>query len=334
MTVGIIDANVERVARPLAARRIALVINPRSHANKADPDRMATVLLRHPEISWAAPETSAALHAALRAFASDKVDLVVISGGDGTVRDVLSALADSDFASPPDLAILSAGNTNLAGRVLGSPGNGVDALDRLIDAIAQGRTRRRTCPVLKVSWIGEPKRPPVYGFLFGAAAFTEAKRIAAETVQRRGIHHGLAVAVTLMATSVKAVFGRSRALSKGTRMAVSIDATPAADAARFLVLATTLDRLMLGLWPFWGRGRGGIRWLDIDAPAPWLGAALWAVLLRRPGKWMTRRGYRSGRADRLRILMDQPFILDGETFGAGPDGILLSAPHSVTVISA
>jgi hypothetical protein len=320
--------------RALSSRRIGLVINPRSYANRAHPNRLETVLARHPEIRRAAPADPAALAAALRGFAADKVDLVVISGGDGTVRDVLSALSASDFASPPDLAILSAGNTNLAARVLGSPGHGSEALERLIDAIAQGRTRRRTCPVLTISWIGEPTRPPIHGFLFGAAAFTEAKRIAAETVQRRGIHHGLAVAVTLIATIVKAVFGPGRALSWGTRMAVSIDGAPAADGRRFLMLATTLDSLMLGLWPFWGGGPGPIRWLDIDAPAPWLAAALSAVLLRRPGRWMTRRGYRSGRAASLRIRMDQPFILDGEAFRAGQDGILLSASCSVTVITA
>jgi hypothetical protein len=347
MTTAMIDAPVDGVTLGTAAPpknavpswRIGLVINPRSHANKADPDRMESVLARHPEIRSASPANAAELHAALREFAFAQVDLVVISGGDGTVRDVLSALAASDFASPPDLAILSAGNTNLAGRVLGSPGHGSHAFERLIDAITNGRTRKKTCPVLKVSWLGEPVRPPVHGFLFGAAAFTEAKRIAADTVQRRGIHEGLAVAVTLIATLVKALVGRTGppsggTLTEGARMEVSIDDAPASDTRRFLVLATTLDRLMLGLWPFWGRGRGGIRWLDIDAPAPWLGAAVCAVLLRRPGGWMTRRGYRSGRADTLRIRMDQPFILDGEAFVAGPDGIMLSVSRSVTVITA
>jgi len=342
MTTDIIDAGlsgvarvaVAQIARAAVARRIGLVINPRSHANKADPIQMEALLARHPDIRAASPTSSAALHDTLRAFASDKVDLLVISGGDGTVRDVLSALAASDFSSPPDLAILSAGNTNLAGRVLGSPGHGSHALETLIDAIANGHERRRTCPVLKISWIGEPARPPVYGFLFGAAAFTEAKRIAAETVQRRGIHEGLAVAVTLMATIVKALFDRRSTLSDGTRMAVSVDDAPSGDAPRFLILATTLDRLMLGLWPFWGQGSGGIRWLDIDAPAPWLGAALAAVLLQRPRRWMARKGYRSGRADSLRIRMEQPFILDGEAFDAGADGILLSASRSVTVITA
>jgi hypothetical protein len=342
MTTDIIDARlagfaqpvVAKVAQVAVARRIGLIINPRSHANKADPLHLDAVLARHPTIRCASPIDSHALHETLRDFASDRVDLVVISGGDGTVRDVLSALAASDFASPPELAILSSGNTNLAGRVLGSPGHGGDALEKLLDAIAIGQTRRRTCPVLEVSWIGEPTRPPVYGFLFGAAAFTEAKRIAAETVQRRGINQGLAVGVTLLATIAKASFGRSGKLSRGTRMEVRIDDAPPGDGRRFLMLATTLDRLMLGLWPFWGRGSGVIRWLDIDAPAPWLLPALGAVFLRRPAVWMTKNGYRSGRADSLCLRMDKPFILDGEAFDTGAEGVRLSASRFVTVVTA
>jgi Diacylglycerol kinase catalytic domain len=342
MSPAVTDVRIESVRQLMAvhetnaaaSRRIGLIINPRSHANKADPVQMDAVLARHPEISRASPANAAALHEVLRTFASDKIEILVISGGDGTVRDVLSALATSDFSSLPEIAILSAGNTNLAGRVLGSPGHGERALEKLIAAITNNLTRRRTCPILQVSWIGEPARTAVCGFLFGAAAFTEAKRIAAESIERRGIHQGLAVAVAFAATVVKALFGRGRTMSGGVQMEVCIDGGSPDGARRFLMLATTLDSLMLGLWPFWGHGRGGIRWLNIDAPPLRLSAALWAVLLRRPREWMARSGYRSGRADSLRIRMEKPFILDGEAFDAGSDGILLSAPFSVTVITA
>src|ERR1700712_1985572 len=128
MTVAIIDARVDgalqtmaRVTKVTASRRIGVVINPRSHGNKADPLQLEAVLSRHPEIRCVSPADFDALHIALREFASDMIDLVIISGGDGTIRDVLSALAATNFSSPPELAILASGNTNLAGRVLGSP---------------------------------------------------------------------------------------------------------------------------------------------------------------------------------------------------------------------
>ena len=102
---------------------------------------------------------------------------------------------------------------------------------------------------------------------------------------------------------------------------------------RFLLLATTLDRLMLGLRPFWGDGRGAVRWLDVQAPPRRLAAALWAGGRGRPEPWMAAAGYNSGRAERLRVAMDEPFVLDGEVFEPGPGGVLLSAPDRVAFVS-
>jgi Diacylglycerol kinase catalytic domain len=333
--VGILDHPISEQSSEISSpRRIGIIINPRSHANKARPIQFAAVLARYPALRSASPTSPAALRAALRRFAFEKIDLVVISGGDGTLRDVLSALPASYPDGFPDIAILSSGNTNLAGRVLGSPGRGGRALEWLLKAIDTDKVRRKTCPVLQVSWPGEPARPPVCGFLFGAAAFTEAKRIANESVQSRGVHQALAVAAAMVLTSVRAVLGRGTVLAKGASMQIGIDAAPARNGRRFLMLATTLDSLMLGLWPFWGSGDGSIRWLVVDAPAPRLGAALSGVLLRRPWRWMAKKGYRSGRAEAIAIRMDQPFILDGEAFEAGHGGIVLSTVGSVTVITA
>lgn len=47
---------------------------------------------------------------------------------------------------------------------------------------------------------------------------------------------------------------------------------------------------------------------------------------------MARKGYRSDHVFRVRILLRQSFVLDGEFFDPGPDGILLSTPGQVTVV--
>jgi hypothetical protein len=116
-------------------------------------------------------------------------------------------------------------------------------------------------------------------------------------------------------------------------MEVAPDDRPALAGHRFLLLATSLDRLMLGLWPFWGEGAGPVRWLDVAAPPKRLAAALWAARQGRPGPWMPAAGYRSGRADRLAIRLRTPFVLDGEVFEPGPDGLVLSAPGQVAFVT-
>lgn len=293
---------------------------------------LAAVAARHPGLLCAAPADLPALGRALGTFADNGVDLLIISGGDGTLRDVLSAFPPAYAAHPPELAILSAGNTNLAARVLGSAGSGEAALDRVIAAAQAGRLHRKSCPVLEVSWPDEPDRPPLMGFLFGAGGFTEAKTVANRTVRRGGLSHGLEVAATLGLTLLRLLFGRQSPLRQGWVMSLSVGGRPAVPGRRLLVMATTLDRLMFGLWPFWGRGSGGIRWLDIAAPPRRLVRGLIAMMLHRPRPWMVRGGYRSGRGDAIRLMLDQPFILDGEAFDPRA-GVLLSTAGSVTVVA-
>ncbi len=314
------------------ARRVGLIINPRSHANKAGQTGLDHLPPRHPPPHVATPDGPAALAAALRHFAAASVNLLVVSGGDGTLRDVLSALPLAYHDGLPEIAILAAGNTNLAARVLGSPGRGAAGLIRLLDALAAGTARRITARLLQVSWVNSA-RPPVSGFLFGAAGFTTAKRLADTKIHRRGVHRGLAVGAAIAASLLRVLAGGG-ALRAGTAMRVGVDAGAAHDGPRLLLLATTLNRLMLGLWPFWGTGAGAINWLDIDAPPARLPTALWAMLAGRRGAWLAAHGYRAGRAETLHIELDQPFMLDGEAFETGPAGIILSATRHVTVVSA
>jgi len=317
---------------PPDCRRIGLIINPRSHANKSQPVDLAAVVARYPGLLCAAPADLPALGRALGTFADNGVDLLIISGGDGTLRDVLSAFPPAYAETPPEIAILSAGNTNLAARVLGSAGSGDAALDRLIAAAQAGRLHRKSCPVLEVSWPDEPERPPLMGFLFGAGGFTEAKTVANRAVRRSGLSHGLEVIVTLCLTLIRMLFGRQSPLRQGWAMSLAVEGRPAVAGRRLLVMATTLDRLIFGLWPFWGRGTGGIRWLDIAAPPRRLVRGLLAMALRRPRPWMVRGGYRSGRGNAIRLILDQPFILDGEAFDARA-GVLLSIAGRVTVVA-
>ncbi|MCB8882453.1 hypothetical protein ACELLULO517_19550 [Acidisoma cellulosilytica] len=316
-----------------APRRIGLIINPRSHANKTKPADFTAVLARHPEVQAASPDGLPELHKTLAQFAADGVTLLIVCGGDGTLRDVISAMPHAYPDDMPEIAILSAGNTNLAARVLGSAGSDSAALEKILIAAAQNRLTRKVCPLLQVSWPDEPARDPIFGFLFGAASFTEVKRTANAAVRGGGLRHGAEVAATVTLTALRAILGRDPAIKQGWPMTLTVGDRPAIDGQRMLVMATTLDSLMLGLWPFWGKGQGGIRWLDIDASPRRLVAGLTNMLMRRPKPWMLRGGYRSGRGNALRLMLTQPFILDGEAFEPRSGGVLLSAAASVTVVA-
>jgi hypothetical protein len=313
------------------APRIGIISNPRSSSHQAGRAGLAAAAAHLPH---AAPESREELRATLAGFAANGVDLLAVHGGDGTLREVLSALPQAWTGPTPAIAPLPAGRTNLAAHALGQRrGKGEDAtgLGRLLAAAAAGRLRRQSRPVLEVSSEGDA---PMRGLLFGAAAFTHAVGLAEAKLHRRGMMDQAVVGFTGLLMASQALAGRGalgRRLRQGTAMQVARDNGPAAPGPRFILLATTLDRLMLGLWPFWGDGGGAIHLLDVAAPPARLGAGLWSLLRRRAP---ALPGWHSGRAGTLRIDLREPYVLDGETFQPGPGGLLLSATAPVTFVAA
>ena len=314
---------------------VGVIGNPTSHGNRSwRSEALRAVVERHEGAMLAEPRTRPALLEALRGFREAGTRVVAVSGGDGTLREVLTALPRAWPGPPPDLALLPAGKTDLAAGDVGGAGPGSVGLARLLVAVKRGEHLRRVeRPVLEVRWPGDPERT-LRGFLFGAAAFSEGHRLANARLHRGGIFGDLAVGVTVAAMLARTAAGGGGKLAHGQRMALTADGAPLPLGRRFLVLATTLERLTLGLWPFRDAGRGPLRWLDVEAPPKRLGRALWNAV--RPGAdagWMAAGGHRSGRAERLRVKLAVPFVLDGEAYGPGPDGVELCAPARQAFVS-
>jgi len=123
-------------ARPGLAPRVAVVVNPTQIADWETLRQHVDGAARGH--GWRRPrwlETSPGdpgLDAARRALA-EGADLVLASGGDGTIRSVCQALAGTGVA----LGILPAGTGNLLARNLGVPLDLGDALEAAFDGVPQ-----------------------------------------------------------------------------------------------------------------------------------------------------------------------------------------------------
>jgi hypothetical protein len=128
----------------------------------------------------------------------------------------------------------------------------------------------------------------------GTAAFYHAIMMARHQVHPTGAKHDLALAMSLGLALFRLMTGRvgSSPLSRAERMTVELDGRGAAPAEYLLFLATTLERLMLGLMPFWGAGNGGLRYTSIGFPPRRLWRALLSSAAGRGHGW--RRSGRSG----------------------------------------
>jgi hypothetical protein len=294
--------------RPAPGVRTGLVRNPLSRRNRKAGARPH---LAGGEVLLAEPDSIEGLTEALADFARREVGLVIVDGGDGTVREVLTALPHAYGDILPKLAVLSSGTTNLIAADVGAGRADAGTVRTLDEAMRTGRVaslvqRRST---LQVSW-PEGERAPVHGMFLGAAAFTRATDISVRLVRQGRVDESAGIAATLMSALAQTV---------------AADGAPVSGGRRFVFLASTLEKLVLGLWPFWGEG-GGVRYLDIAAPPKRLVSALPAVMRGRPRPWMEAAGYRSGSAARIDLELREPFVVDGEVFETGPSGRVRLTP--------
>ncbi|MCL5775969.1 hypothetical protein M1105_03000 [Limibaculum sp. FT325] len=271
-----------------------------------------------------------ALSAALAEFRAAGVDLMILDGGDGTVREVVTRLPSLWGETPPRLAVLAHGNTNLIARKTGAA-RGAEGLSRLVEGARAGRLAERHLPVLDIERAGAAT---LRGFIAGWGVYETGTRLAAEEIAARG---GGQVALAVASMLRRALMGReAQAIRRGVEAALAVDGTALPAGARFAGLVTTLPGpLVMGLEPFWGGGEGALRWLDVAAPARRLALAAPFALMGRPLSWMVGAGYRSGRAARIELRLSGDIVVDGERFDAGPEGRLsLAAGGVLTFASA
>jgi hypothetical protein len=114
---------------------VALISNPRSTGNKALLPAVRDYCARNPDIFHYEVEEVHQIADALRAIALVKPRVLVINGGDGTVQATLTELYHgSPFGkTPPPVAVLPNGKTNLIALDLGASGKPIPTLDRIVE---------------------------------------------------------------------------------------------------------------------------------------------------------------------------------------------------------
>jgi hypothetical protein len=293
---------------------IGVIRNPRSHRNTGAPPEWtgrATVLLE-------TPAERSELPAILARFAERRVDYIVVDGGDGTVRDVLTCGAGIFGESWPPLIVLPNGKTNALAVDLGLP-VGWSLADALEATQTGGIEQRR--PLVVAQRDNADAR--VQGFVFGAGAFTAAVSLG-QQAHRRGAYNAVGVFVTAIWGLLQALFGSERnPWRRGTAMRLAdgdgrelphsgIGRTD----ERYLIFASTLVRLPAGIHPF-GTLKAALRLAVMDN-------SRFGLVVRTPSVFrgvitdaLRRLGYHVHGHETLRLDLADRFILDGEAFPAG-----------------
>ena len=316
--------------------RAGLISNPLSQRNRQRQPAMRDAIAGYFDLLHAELDSVHATADVLRDFARREVGLLIVSGGDGTVQKILTELLNGrEFDPLPRIAVLPGGMTNLIAADVGLQGDPVQSLIKLCRVASDPAIERESLERSVLSLQRTPDEPPIHGMFLGTAAFYHAIMMARRQVHPTGAKHDLALAIGLALALFRLMTGwaGSSPLSRGERMAVELDGRAAAPEEYLLFLATTLERLVLGLLPFWGEGSGGVRYTSIGFPPQRLWRALLPVIRGRPRPWMAARGYRSGWTGECRLSLQCPIVFDGEIFTPEPGTpVTLRADRRVTFL--
>ncbi len=309
------DAATSYVPRGRAVPLVGIVRNPRSHRNKGKPAE-----LEHcSNILTETPKDRAALRESLIDFAQRGIDYLVVDGGDGTVRDVLTCGADIFGETWPELIVLPKGKTNALAVDLGLP-NHWSLAEALVAARSGDVVRRRPMRITaKAHGTG------ALGFFLGAGAFTLGTQVG-QGAHRAGVFNSFAVGLIIVWSVIQAVFGRAgNPWRGGTRMRIrdrlSGRELPyrgrGAPDERFIVVATTFEELPLGLKLFGRQAPTGLKLAMLDSPVRWVLMLMPMMLLGFMPRFMRRAGAHRVATGALDFDVGGAFILDGEAFPAG-----------------
>lgn len=305
--------------------RILALSNPTS--GKASPgliglmDRTAAA---QPRLRHSLVRNPAEVASALGEQQDDPPELLIVNAGDGTVAAACACLLRDRILTPaPVVAILPSGTTNMTAGDVGLRGRRAGALRRALDWAS--RPRRSAILQRSLLRVDDPGTPgPNYGVFFGAAGILQGISYCRRYVHRLGVRGELGPGLALARLLWGYLRGDRRHLHPEA-IQIEFDGAAATQLQVMLLMVTTLQRLLLGLDPFWGSGAGSLRYTAIEQGSRHMGRVLPAMLRGRDHPALqAANGFHSRCTPGLKLWLPGGYTLDGELFAGGPEPIRLS----------
>jgi hypothetical protein len=322
--------------------RIALLSNPRSSGNLAQLPRIRAFCAEHPDIFHYEVEDVSQIGDAMRSIVRVRPSVLAINGGDGTVQAALTEITNGGHFghSPPPVAVLPSGKTNLIAFDLGARGDPIETLEQLIGLARSGNLSSYTVPreLIALRRVGHEERP-VIGMFLGGAGLADTMLYCRNRIYPLGLPNGLAHVITAFAVLAKLVLGIKTSFlpPDAEPLSFSLREKGSKISGRFSLLAvTTLEKLLLS-YHLGGERPGALKLLAVDERPMSILRGLVASIAGKLGSQKVR-GVHFEQADEITIEGENSnVILDGEMFRAetgSPINLRSAQPLSFVKLAA
>ncbi len=307
------------------APRIGILLNPRSgHVRHRLPE-LREIAATVPDAQLREVSSPQEIAQSLQGWhAAGPLDLLVVIGGDGTLQATLTKLLQNPASDLPGLLVVPGGTTNMSAADLGARLKPAAALRALSawrqNKGAEPKTVERA--VLRIDAATE--QGAQFGMFFGAGAILDGVRYFHQHIRPTGLRGALGPALAFARLLFSLLRNQPHPLLPAMSARLTVEDRNWQN-DWLLVLASTLDRLLVGSRPYWGTERAPVHFTAI-MHRPRRPFRVLPALLRGRGATIAREqdGYISHNLHTLGISETRDFLLDGELFQA-QEPIRLSA---------
>ena len=291
-----------------------------------------TYCAKNPDIFHYEVEEIGQIAKALEMIARVKPKVLVINGGDGTVQSALTELYHGGHfeGTPPPVAVLPNGKTNLIALDLGAEGDPLEALSRIIEVAKGDMAKHIVVRELIALSDGSEGARPVLGMFLGGAGLAETILYCRHKIYPLGLPNGLSHFLTVVAVLFSAFISiKSSFLPERSKpVSISFIRNGELHGTFSVLIVTTLEKLLLGGQAGTNKQRGLMKFLAVDQK-PLAMLKMIAASLRGKLGQTTMRGVHFQHGDVIRIDSEHSnVVLDGEVFQAhrGSPIVLRSTP--------
>jgi diacylglycerol kinase (ATP) len=318
------QSRVDRITA--GAATVGFLFNPLSGRIRKRVAAIRREIGRVPNATYREVTNAPEIHASVEAFLEADIDLLVIVGGDGTVQGVLNHLFALQPGSKwPVLTIIPGGTTNMTALDLGIQGSPECLLQKLcgclLDTNSPAFVQRH---VLSIEQTGVPK---VYGMFFGVGLIARAVIFSQGKIKKLGVTGEIYSAFIMLGYLAGVLLGRCHGAWAPAKISVTRDCGKSHHGTYSFLFASTLDRLLFGMRPYWGREEQPVHVTFVKQQRKKSVRMLWPLLTGRGNVLPENNGYYSCNTWVLELVIDDDYIVDGESYrAAGKDGPLRIRP--------
>tara|TARA_R110000824_G_scaffold209_11_gene1040 strand:- start:13583 stop:14557 length:975 start_codon:yes stop_codon:yes gene_type:complete len=317
---------------------VALLSNPNSTGNRAILPEVRSYCVKNSDVFHYEVDHVDEIAKALETIARVKPKVLVINGGDGTVQAALTELYQGGHFgdNPPPVAVLPNGKTNLIALDLGSEGNPLKALERIVELAKHDLHEHLVDRELIALSDGGKDSKVVLGMFLGGAGLSEFILYCRHKIYPLGLPNAAAHVLTVFAALASVLFGiRAKFLPKrSSPIKISLIRDGQFQGNFAVLIVTTLERLLLMKRSMRNQHAiGRMQFLAIDQQAGAIVRFVLSVIFGRLGK-NVQKGIHLERGDMIRIEGEGSNVLmDGELFSALPgQAIVLKSTKPVSFL--